>query len=522
MQSVSAAFTAEEKDSVRKITQGLLVSWKKETNLSQRTFTIGVSTIGGPDIIGITPGAIGGPGIYNYFNESDYVTALAWERGFSMPVGGINKALAEANLDNTSHRFMPRYMGGNSELYTSILPRRPIIVNAGFHYAGINNVIPQFTGVLNKQPRVDKMEGDVQLEAADFIDFLQNRKLDQEEMFTGLRTDEVMETLLGTLGLATSQYELDTGINIIPFGYFEKGTNFGNIFHQLAEAENGQFYQDEEGRFIFTNRQHWDTAPYNAVQRVIQTSQVINAEAPSADNIVNVVEINANILNKQPEQIIFRLNTFDAITVPGNATIEAFLDFEDPILSMTTPSGSNAGSYFRANTMSDKSGTDATGYISIDKVIRFAKAVKVIFRNTNPTDLYVTDLVITGRPAKKERELYLRETDESSVTAYEEQVYRIDNPFIQQESWAQSLARMILNDFSDPENMQVITIRAIPSLQLGDTVSWQGRYWKIMHIRSTLNSSSGFIQELTLVQRTLDIYFRIGISTIGSTDRIAP
>lgn len=522
MQSVSAAFTAEEKDSVRKITQSLLVSWKKETNLSQRTFTIGVSTIGGPDIIGITPGAIGGPGIYNYSDESDYVTGLAWERGFSMPVGGLNKALAEADLDNTSHRFTPRYMGGSSELYTSILPRRPVIINAGFHYSGIDNAIPQFAGILTKQPRVDKREGRLKLQAADYIDFFQNRKLDQEEMFTSLRTDEVMEMLLGSMGLSTAQYELDTGINIIPFGFFEKGTNFGNIFHQLTEAENGQFYQDEEGRFIFVNRQHWDTSPYNAVQKVILTGQVINAEAPNDDNIINVVEINANILNKQPEQIIFRLNSFDSIEVPGNSIKEAFLDFQDPILSLTTPSGGDAASYYRANTLSDKSGDDATSNVSVSKVDRFAKAAKITFYNSSSSTVYITDLVVTGRPAKKVRELYYRQADDSSVTAYEERPHRIDNPFIQQESWAESLSRMILNDFSDPENMQTITIRAIPSLQLGDTVSWQGRYWKIMHIRTALDTSSGFTQELTLVQRTLTTYFRIGISTIGGGDRIAP
>ena len=81
---------------------------------------------------------------------------------------------------------------------------------------------------------------------------------------------------------------------------------------------------------------------------------------------------------------------------------------------------------------------------------------------------------------------------------------------------------MILNDFSDPENLQVITIRAIPELQLFDLISWQGRYWRIFDIKATIDPSVGFVQELTLLQRTIKTYFRIGISTIGGDDKISP
>ena len=62
MQVVDSAWTAEAHDSVRKIAHNLLVSWKKEDTLSSQTFTIGSSTIGGDDVIGANPGAIGSPG----------------------------------------------------------------------------------------------------------------------------------------------------------------------------------------------------------------------------------------------------------------------------------------------------------------------------------------------------------------------------------------------------------------------------------------------------------------------------
>jgi len=114
VQTVAEGFTAEERDSVRSIAHNLLVSWKKDTNLAAITFTVGVSLIGGDDLIGIDQGAIGSPSNYLYFDESDYVMSMSWERGLNMPTGGLSKAMGEATLDNTTGRFTPRYRGGSS------------------------------------------------------------------------------------------------------------------------------------------------------------------------------------------------------------------------------------------------------------------------------------------------------------------------------------------------------------------------------------------------------------------------
>lgn len=522
MQSVSAAFTAEETDPTRNIVGSLLVSWKKESNLNNRTFTVGISVIGGNDIIGINPGAIGSPGNYSYFDESDYLLGMAWERGFNMPTGGLAKGMAEARLENTSGRFSPRYMGGQSELFTSILPRRPFIINAGFDFGGVDQVIPQFSGVFTKQPQIDVRSKEVQLSGADYTDFFGNRYLDQEVMFTGLRTDEVYEDLLQSMGLSTAQYDLDTGINVIPFGLFEKGTRYSGIFHQLAEAENGHFYQDEEGIFRFENRQHWDSSPHNSVSRIVLTGQVIDAEAPNEDHIINVVEISSKIIEKQPLQSLFILQALDPLVVPGNSSIEQFFEFQDAVLALTDPISGGANSFFIANTLEDETGTDITSSVSFTNLGTFAKAAKYRVTNTSSETAFITQLVLSGRVAKHVSDLYYRERDDSSVTAYEERPLVIDNPYIQSEDWAESYARMLLNDYSDPESIQKITIRAIPSLQLGDMVSWQGKYWRIYDLKTMLYPSSGFTQELTLLQRDITSYFRIGISTIGGSDLIAP
>lgn len=513
MQSVTAAFTAEEKDSVRKIAHNLQVSWKKQTNPNVRMFTIAVSTIGGGDVIGINPGAVGSPGLYQYFDESEYVTSLGWERGLSYPKGGVSKAMAEAELSNISGRFTPRYMGGNSELFTAILPRRPVTISAGFNY-GVDIMLPQFAGVVTEQPRINMRDRTMRLKMADYIDFFQNKYLDQTTMFTAESTDTVLASMMTKLGMSTAQYDFDEGINIIPFGIFEVNTKFSDIIAQLVEAENGQFYQDESGVFKFENRQHYTNSPYNAVQKIITTSMVINAEAPSENNIVNVVEIKSKVRAKQPSQLLFSLSS--ALELPALTETDLFVQFDDPILELNTPT------FWSANTTIDGSGTDKSTSVSVKTVDKFPSAARIVFRNNHTDTVFMTSLSLYGRPAKVVTDIDYRAKDGSSVTAYEEAPLRIENNFIQSASWAQTYAQMILNDFSDISSVQKITVRAMPELQLGDLISWQGKYWRIYDARTTLDPAVGFVQELTMLQRTINTYFRIGISTIGDGDQISP
>lgn len=515
MQSVAAGFTAEARDSVRSIAHSFLVSWHKQSTLSSRTFAIGVSTIGGSDAIGVNPNSLGTPGVYKYFDETSYVTELAWDRGLNMPVGGISKALAEARLDNTSGRFTPRYMGGNSELYTAILPRRPAIIGAGFDYAGIDQTIPQFAGIFNKQPQVDARQKEVHVQMADYIDFFENRYLDETSMFTGQRSDQIMESyLINNLGLATSDYVLDQGIQNIPFVIAPAGKKFLDLFNELSQAELGYFYQDESGIFRFENRQHWDNAPYNAVVASIYTSDVLEARTIDEDHIINVVEVKANPRAKQSLATIFTLSGTIELTTGNN---EVFIDFENPVLAANAPS-------ITSNSNQDGSGTNVSASVSVVSTSLFAQAVKYVINNASGARAFITVLTIQGREATErypDKGIYYRAQDDSSVTAYEERVLSIENDYIQDQTWAASLSNLILSQFSDPESMQTIVIRAKPHLQLGDLVTWQGRSWRIFDIKSTLNPSVGYVQELKLLYRTVQTYFRIGISTIGGPDKIS-
>lgn len=516
MQSVTSAFTASSKSSLRNVGASSLISWKKQRLSTARAFTIGVSAIGGNDPIASSGAVVSDWNKYFYFNESSYLTGMSYERGYKMPTGGFSMGMFEANYDNTSGRFTPRYMGGNSELFTSnYKTMRPVILNAGFSQQGVPELIPQFVGLNTKPPRVDVRSKSMTIGGNDFLTYLRNNYLDQEVMFTALRTDQVLYNVLTNLGFSTSQFDLDYGVNIIPFGLFDVGTRFSDLVDKIVEAENGHFYQNEAGILKFENRQHWSSSPYTNVQKVIYTSEVLDAEGPDSDHIINVVEIVGQQMQKQQNAIAWQLPAPIPIAKSGGQ-YELFVNFDNPMLAIDTPS------LLEANTLSDRSGTDISSSIAIKSISKFAKACKIVLQNNGTDDGFLTNLVITGRAVVKAADVYSRFQDDSSVTAYQEQPFKLENPYIQNQTWANSYAQMILNDFAEPENLQKIKIRALPELQLGDLISWQGRYWRIFDIKTKLNPGEGFTQELQLLQRTITTYFRIGISTIGGSDKIAP
>lgn len=504
MQTVTNAFTAEEKDTVRSPSHSLLMSWNKFDLSGNRTFTIGVSAIGGNDVIGANPGGIGNPGQWQYTDDSDYVMSLEWERQLNIPTGGLTKALSDVELDNTSGRYLPEYMGGNSSLFTSILPKRPQIISAGF--SDVN--IPQFAGLLNKQPTVNLGSKTVNLQADDYLAYFENKYVDDTAMFTGVTTDTLIETMFQQAGMATSQYDLDTGLNEIPFTIIESGAKMSDVLSELAMAENGHIFQDEEGVFKFWNRQKFYNAPYSQVQKILLTSQVINVESPNEDHIINVVEVSSDIWQKRASQQIFDLA--GTVEIIANQDTEFWANLDDPVLQITSQS-------ITGNTLEDGTGSSITITVKSRQV--FSQAVKYVL--TAPTTGYITAFTINGRSAIVGESFVSRLKDDSSVTAFQERPLTINNKYIQNRTWANSYSQVILDRFSEPDNIIKITIRAVPELQLGDLISWQGHYWRVYSIRATLDRGVGFVQDLLLVKPRLDSYFTIGVSEIGGVDQIA-
>lgn len=519
MQSTSAAFTVEEKNKVRLIADSVRVAWKKGLIPGITLFTIGTSTIGGTDVIGGTDeGVLTAWRQYQYLDESDRVLNLDYERMLNMPIGGLNIARADVGLDNTSGRFTPRDMGGSGEMFTAMLPRRPIAIDAGFRIGSkgkTSELLPQFIGVTDRSPSVNMRQRKVDLSAIDFIGFLENKAVDETAIYTSQRVDEIIDDLFkNKLDIATADYDLDQGIQAIPFAVIESGEKVNAFVNQIVAAEMGNFFQDETGIMRFWNRQHWDSGVYTASRLSIYTADVLEDIAPTDDHLVNVVEIKANPRKKTSGATLFTLSGSIELQ-PGDN--EVFVDFSNPVIAADAPT-------WTTNSAADGSGVNDTTSTTLKSSSVFVRTAKYVFSNNTGRTSFLTVLGVTGRWATLQytEGIFHREQDSSSVTAYEERVLSIQNDYIQDRTWAMSLSSLIFSQLSEPELIRNLTIRAKPRLQLGDLISYQGRSWRIFGIKSQLDASTGFIQELQLVKRDIVNYFRIGISQIGGPDRIAP
>jgi hypothetical protein len=365
----------------------------------------------------------------------------------------------------------------------------------------------------------------------DFIKQIYNYPLDQEVIYEDLRSDEIIENLLGTLGLVAGQYNLDIGMNVISFAYFPQGSKIGEIIKMLTEAELGMFYEDEAGVLQFANRERWTKAPYTTSRFTFTTDNCIDIYTPTDEHIVNVVEVFAQRRAVQPQQFIYNLG--NSVEVPAGGTVDVFCNFKDddgalPVTSVQAPVYSNPlGSYssYSTNTLSDGSGSAFNSFISVSSTALFSTAYRVTFANAHTSPLFITAMEIYGTPATVVEDIYERNEDAASVANYGERPVTITNNYIQSSDFANSIGRILLSQKAELETIREVLCPAIPHLQIGDLVTLNdGIVTDTYTITKIVGSygADGFRNRFTLTQRTVDSYFKIEISLIEGVDKIAP
>lgn len=534
MQSVSTAFGVRTEADMRPITQRVLISFDKDYDPLIDFFTIGVSTIGGTDILKGDGNVVNEWDKYDYEDYSDRLLKVDINRETDPPTNPICLATCDLVFDNHDDLFTP----GNTDspLDGLLVPRRPVKVNLGFG----GETIPKFVGVTVGTPQIDDKAKTATFHCIDFLNAIMNISLDEEVMYIDMRTDEIISELLQTAGLSTSQFSLDYGSVIIPFAYFKKGSKIGDALKDLAEAELGNVRLAENGQVIFENRQNWygGTVAWD----FSDTENVLERKSRANSTVINVVEVFSKARAVQANQSLW-INDgpvrFSDQTdfIPAGEEREVFINFQDkfgelPVTNIDDPEAATVGdtSVFAANTQQDSSGDDMTGNISVVDVTLFSTAAIITLENTGSVDAYVTLLEIFGTPASVVNDLYVRVVDPVSVgdkDAYEERPLNpaITNDLIQDAVAANTIGQIIISDRGDDDDQQQWIVKSVPQLQIGDVVRYQNENTNETYFVTKINdivSSSGYKQILQVSKRTINTYFRIGISTIGGSDALGP
>lgn len=516
MQSVSTQFENRANGQMRPLSWRALMSFPKAFEPDVDFFTIGVSTIGGLDIIKGDGDVIQEWDKYQYDDYTNRIMSIETTRQ-EEPVNSVSLAMADIKMRNTDDYFSPN---AGSAIEDFILPYRPAKLYLGFGQEDV----PVFTGLTEKMPVVDEKAKTASFHLIDFMYSLFNRPLDRTIILENVRTDEALEVLMDAAGILPTQFDFDIGFNIIAFVYFEKDTKFGNAVRELMEAEMGRFYMDEAGVIRFKNRQNYSSTPVWYFDK----SNVLDIKTKTQDDIINVVEIKAKVRQVQALQKYWELQS--AFVIPANSSVDLWADFDDPVTSVDDPEylAVATTSSYTANTAEDGTGSPVASNIVVTTT-PFAKSFLMNWENNNAFDVYITTIELFATPAKIVKEIYVREEDAASVQQYDERVLTIENNFINNEGDAYSKAHILLDDWSQYGGINELTVKGNSALQIGDPVScsidgYAGTFVISKIINKFIITGRGiqFLQILNVKRRVFQTYFTVGISTIGGTDVIAP
>lgn len=469
MQSIQTPLEAVLTGYHRKVRVNVKASWLKVQDPTISYGVVGSSIVGGSDIVQGQSAIIGNADLFSYIDESDNVLRLDYDRRIDEPRGGASHTIADVLLDNITNRFTPEY---NATIGTALEARRPFKASIGLEVGGVDRFAQILVGLTASRPKLSRTNQTVDVQILDYITFIDNAEL-AAAVYENQRSDQIIEDILNNLGFGSTQYILDTGLNTIPFAWFDKDKSAGRRIREICEAEEAHFYQDENGVIRFENRNHYSNYPHQTEQRTIDPADIISDEGEENTKIINraIVVARPRKVDASPS-VIWTNSAVE--TIPGNSSITlwaAFYDAESgtnvlPIKEITTPASTTD---YTANAASNGSGADRTANLSVS-VTNFVESAKVVLTNSHASPIYVTLLQLRGKAARVSEAIQSVVEDTDSINKYEVQEYKIQNDLIQTRAVSDVIAANLVNKYKNPLSRRLIRIPGIPHLQLKDLI----------------------------------------------------
>lgn len=481
---------------VRVVKAKAYIAWTRDASAASFA-TVGASVVGGTDIIqGSGEVAINNADSFLYFDESDRVLRIEYERNLIEPLGGLSIALCDIVLDNSDNRFTPTY---NATIGTALKPNRPLKIFIGLEVEGQTRLIPIIEG-LSLQPREDKVKRTVTISAYDYLRWL-DQKPQETALYSNQRSDEIIADILSRAGIGSASYSLDQGLNTIGFAWFDKGDTAGDRIRRICEAEEAVFYQDETGVLRFENRDKYVQAPYTTSVWNLDPGDILSWEQDTSSEIINRVLVSGKPRSVKSEAEVWRDGVEEQ--VPAGQTIEVWANFDDPVSSFTSPV---ANTDYKAYTATGGGGSDITAQVTIT-LTSFTKSAKLEIANASGSAAFLPLLKIRGTPATVDYEIEEVFYDSGSIEDYSENQKKIENEFIDNRTFAANLARNIVRRHKKPQGVLRLTIRGNPALQLRDRITVRDpdlnttKEYRIIGIQGVLEGG-GFTQTLRVREVT--------------------
>ena len=465
---------------VRPLDWDVAISFSKQRNPDTAWFQLNQSQLNGTDLLTSdmeNPIQLWDTYEYSYLKER--LIGASFTRSVEFPYN-VQSCIADFDLNNYDRLFSYTEDENDnlSPIAKYILPKRPCRLYLGFKGGGL---APIFVGLTQGLPEYEgEMDEVAKFTAMDFLSEIGEMSLNEMVMMRNVRTDEVIVKILEQFGVDDSMYNLDPGLNVIPFVYFSTDKNAGNALRELVQAENGALWLDEQGIIRFQPRTSY--VGKEPVMIFDETS-IIKATPSRTTGIVNRVMITSEIREVQAFQTIFTgdnsngFNNSDAsqdpYRLPANSKTEVWVQFDDPIWTAETTielDGSPDHSNFTAV---DLGGNPVTKNITATGEL-FPESMKISFTNTNNFAVSVNFLQLFGEPAKQisGSPIEYEAVDDESVEVYGTQSLEIsDNKCFGNYKNIDNYASDILRKYSKYSPILTVEVKGNPALQLQDIIT---------------------------------------------------
>jgi hypothetical protein len=436
-------------------------------------------------------------GVWNRFELPFIVASGVYSERVFASISGAWLRIDDMQLEESDFAsdYLPDFIGD------LILPKRAIKAHTGFN----NFNIPKFTGLTNRiAPNLK--ENIVEIHAYDWANRLKDIQI-TETYYENKRTDEIIQALASIAGIGENKLSLETGELTIEFAWFKEGSIW-TYMNQVAEAEGGRIFFDEEGILTFWSRMHYHIVPDPVYTFTFDKNISDFKFEVSNANVKNVVNIKANPQKKLIDKKIFTLD--NARSIESKKVEEFFCQYNYgtevsvPALNVQLPI---IGTDILANTLEDGTGSNISSSISISSYYIFSESIRLNLLNSNAATAYITKLDVYGDPIVIKKYIEITKEDTNSINLYNEQILNIENNFISSESYANTLAMQRLAELKDPLDFASIEVIGVPYLKCGDIVSVQRSFDGTMDnfyvIRNRWQLDGDFTQKLDLIKKVI-------------------
>lgn len=346
----------------------------------------------------------------SFVEETDRIISIDYDTKMAKPgantVGGSGiVSRINVNLANYDGRYSTNKPSGYIYTHTGSFGKylnREVYLNVSID--GGSNYFRIFSGVIvdiSEETPKPRQPSIAVMVCHDYSALYLNRRVSttQEALrslhFNISTESEVIKQFLSDVGLTLSNYDVDSGIFVIPFAWMDDESVIEEVW-SIASACGGWFYNDiwdeSQPKFVYKNAYHWNgesistSAPNNVFNRsngdFTDLSVSYNFDQLFKDVTVEWAgrKINAEDVIWEPE---------NRIIVPANGTKTVTARFQYPVYSIT-------GLSFGAST---SGGIDITSAVSCAYGTKYAQTVDITFTNSHTTYAAVLkDVKLSGKP----------------------------------------------------------------------------------------------------------------------------